>query len=192
MTDWTSLRQAAWIAIAALLLTTRVAFAADPAVSADVDGDGRGDRVTLDGAHPSVLRVWLSSINATSEIHSHAPIVHVVARDLDGDRRPELIANAGGHLRVWTRQRHAFRPFTPHQAPDADLGRPVHRTVDDGPVGERVAIQWVGSPVLSLAPATRPRAPDAIRVRTAPSIPLRVSTAASISSFAPRPPPSFA
>lgn len=189
MAAWVSTRRAIWVALTAILLLTRVAAAADPALSADFDGDGHRDRVTLDHAQPSVVRVWLSSTNATAEIHSHTPIVRLVARDLDGDHRYELIANADGRVQVWTRKRHGFRAFTPHGVVDADMARQGHRTVDDGPAEPPAAIQWTAGASLALELTPQPRAPA-----SGSSHLVLVSNAsppakAPLSICAPRPPP---
>src|SRR5262245_20429007 len=65
---------------------------ASEVLTVDFDGDGRHDLVTLSHRAPSVLRVWLSASHATEILHAPAPFLRVVAADLDGDRRPELIA----------------------------------------------------------------------------------------------------
>lgn len=183
------IRRALWLAFAALLLLTRIAGAAYPALSADFDGDGHRDHVIVDHAQPSVVHVWLSSTNATADIHSHAPIVRLVARDLDGDRRSELIANADGGVQVWTRKRHGFHAFRPDRGGDADLARQSRRAFDDGPAESGAAIQWTAGATLALTLAPEPRAPDApsslSRVTPDTSLPARVLLA----FYGPRPPP---
>lgn len=192
MSAWPSIRRTLWLAASVCLLLTRFASAGEATLAADFDGDGHHDRVVLDGAQPSVLRIWLSATNATAEIHSHTPIVRVVARDLDGDRRPELIAGSGSGLQVWTRRHHSFRAFKPHGHIDADMARPGHRAFDDGPVESRAAIQWIGGPLASVVGSAQPRAPD-----TDPTLPPsatapRPRSSAPLPRFAPRPPPALA
>lgn len=179
------------MAATAVLLLTRFAAAADPALSADFDGDGRRDRVTLDRAQPSVLHVWLSSTNAVADIHSHSSIVRVVARDLDGDRRPELIAGVDGGLQVWTRNHHGFRTFTPRRVVDADLRRPGRRAIDDGPSGSRSAIQWTGGSIVARILTVEVRGPDSDQRRAFSSLNAPFHSAPALPRFAPRPPPSL-
>src|SRR4029079_11223570 len=108
-----SLRQTLWIACACVLLLPRFA-AAEPASAVDFDGDGRHDHVTLDLREPSVVHIWLSLSQTTQTIRAHAPLQQIVAVDLDGDHRPELIArDRDARIHVWTRKHERFRRLRP-------------------------------------------------------------------------------
>ena len=105
------LRRALWLACAATIGFAPCAVAAERLLSADFDGDGRHDRVAIDRRDPSLLRVWLSATGATELIRNARPLLRVAAIDLDGDRRPELIATdtSVAGLHVW--KKHGRRGF---------------------------------------------------------------------------------
>jgi len=109
-----------WGLCACLLLLPQAA-AAGTSLVADFDGDGQNDSVGLDQRRPSVLRVWLSASGTTHVLVSKRPLRHVAADDLDGDRRPELIAGDGqSHLHIWTPRSKGFRSYHPrHSLPKA-------------------------------------------------------------------------
>jgi hypothetical protein len=113
-----SLRRVLRLACTCALLLVPRAASAEPAVYADFDGDGRHDRVTLDRNEPDVLRVWFSRTGTTDVIRSRWPLLRVIATDLDGDRRPELVANdASTGLHVWKiDSRNRFRSYHPKRA----------------------------------------------------------------------------
>jgi hypothetical protein len=107
----TKLGPVLWAVCACLLLLPKIA-AADPSLAVDFDGDGRQDTVWLDQRRPSVLRVWLSSSGTTLVLVSRRPLQNVTATDLDGDRRPELIASdSQARLHVWTPKAKGFRRY---------------------------------------------------------------------------------
>jgi hypothetical protein len=175
-----------------VLVAPYTAHAAERSVVADFDGDGYHDRATLDGREPSVLRVWLSTTRTTAIVRSRSPLVGIAARDLDGDRRAELLAGAGAPatgLQVWTRRHAAFSRFQPRPVPTATFSRPVRHNVHDAPGGLPLAVAsaapWLAA--LSLAPQPRAPAPAAaalvIRRADAPPPP------PNLSPLAPRPPP---
>jgi hypothetical protein len=100
-----------WAVCACLLLLPNLT-AADPSFAVDFDGDGQPDTVWLDQRRPSVIRVWLSASGATQVLRSRRPLQNVTATDLDGDRRPELIASdSQARLHVWTPRAKGFRRF---------------------------------------------------------------------------------
>jgi hypothetical protein len=107
-----SLARILWLTCVCLCLLPRAVAAAEPLLVADLDGDGLYDRVTISHREPTVLRLWLSASGKTHRIHLGTPVLHVVAMDLDGDHRPELIAHdAKSRLHVWTWKRKAFKPY---------------------------------------------------------------------------------
>ncbi|MGC4081569.1 MAG: VCBS repeat-containing protein [Vicinamibacterales bacterium] len=186
-----SIRRVALLLLAGLFFVARVGTAAaETSLSADFDGDGHRDQVTLDRSDASLLHIWLSSTNATAVVRSMAPIIHVVATDLDGDRRPELIAGSHGGLQVWTKRHHGFRSYKPRPIGPGALRKPGHRRVDDGPTNPVPAVQWSGSSQTALSPVVLPRAPAADLVVAgvaASGDPL--ASALPDAPFAPRPPP---
>src|SRR6187549_2312477 len=119
-----------WGLCACLLLLPQAA-AGSTSVVADFDGDGRNDTVRLDQHRPSVLQVWLSASGTTHVLVSRRPLRHVVADDLDGDRRPELIASdSQSRIHVWTPRPKGFRAYHPRQAIPKELSAPSGRSVD--------------------------------------------------------------
>lgn len=123
-----------WLIRVCVLLGVPVASAASPSLIADFDGDGKHDRVELDHCEPSALRIWLSSTRSTSVVRSPTPILIIAARDLDGDRRDELIATGGSTpLRVWTTRHKAFTPFRAKRATAATLSASTGHSVEHAP-----------------------------------------------------------
>lgn len=88
-----TLHRVFWMASVCLLLLPRLSAAAEPQLAIDLNGDGHGDRVTLEHGPSSVLRVWLSGSDSTQVIRTRTPMFSVIATDLDGNRLPGLIAS---------------------------------------------------------------------------------------------------
>ena len=119
-----------WAVCACLLLFPKIALA-DPSLAVDFDGDGRQDSVWLDQRRPSVLRVWLSSSGTTLVLVSRRPLQKVTATDLDGDRRPELIASdSQARLHVWTPKAKGFRRYHARLVSSKGLKAPKGHRVD--------------------------------------------------------------
>lgn len=179
--------------MACLLLCSRVSAAGDRFLTADFDGDGRHDCVTLDQRDPSLLRVWLSATNSTLLIRSEAPVLDIAATDLDGDRRAELIArDDSAALRIWTNKRAGFHKFKPQRAPLPGLAVSHHHRVDDGPAGETAEFSSVSTSLLALLLSPAPRAPATVE-RSHLRLARRLSRPVLLESpFAPRPPPLLA
>jgi hypothetical protein len=177
-------------AIASLLLCSEASAAAAHLLTADFDGDGRHDRVTLDQRDPSLLRVWLSTTDSTLLIHSGAPLVGIAATDLDGDHRAELIARSdSAALQVWTNTYTGFRRFRPRHTAQASSVVTHHHRIDDGPADETSELSSENSSLLALSLSPLPRAPAEVK-----RDPLRLTSASSApvlpgAPFAPRPPP---
>jgi len=149
-----------WLVGVFLLIGATVA-GAGPAVIADFDGDSQPDRAELSHREPSAVRIWLSTTRRTSIIRSSTRILSIAARDLDGDRRAELIASkASAGLQIWTKRRHGFAAFHPKHVTLSTLSPPACHGVDEG-TGEATE-------------ATDERAPDP----PAPSLPPRASCVA--------------
>lgn len=185
-----TLRQAFWILCACVLLLPHVA-AADPSLAIDFDGDGRRDQVMLDGREPSVLHVWLSASGTTQLIRTRVPLLQVVAADLDGDHRPELIArDTDSQIHVWTRKRTGFHSYRPRHAAPSAPGQQGFGNIEDTdlePPGEITSTPFAPFALMLCA---SPRAPG-LEASTA-----RASHAAragrsltAVDPFAPRPPP---
>jgi hypothetical protein len=154
-----------WLVWAYLLIGPSVAAAA-PSVIADFDGDRQPDRAELSHREPSAVRIWLSTTRRTSVVRSSSPILSIAARDLDGDRRAELIATkASTGLQVWTARRHGFAAFNPKRVTLSTLSPPTCHSVDDCSA--------------EAAEATDQRAPD-------PPVPSLPSQACAVASTAAR------
>lgn len=185
-----ALRRLVWALFVCALLAPAAAHAAGPSVVADFDGDGQRDRATLDRLEPSVLRVWLSTTRSTAIVRTQAPVAGIVARDLDGDRRAELIAGgASTGLQVWTKHRRGFTPFKPRSVMPGTLGPPLHHNVEKDPGDAPAAITSAAPSLLALPLSPQPRGPTAAMAR------LRLARAAvayssqRLAPLAPRPPP---
>jgi len=175
---------------ACVLLLPRLA-AAEPSAAIDLDGDGRRDRFMVDHREPSVLHVWLSESDTTQVIRTRVQLLHVVAVDLDGDHRPELIArDSHSQIHVWTRSRKRFHSYRPGGVVPGTIQRRTGRRIDDNdeerPGGITntpfvpFALMLCASPRASGLEASTSGAP-----RTAPA---SGSSTAAV-PFAPRPPP---
>ena len=110
----------------------RVAAADD--LRADFDRDGVTDVVTLDPVSTSLLHVWLSTTQTARELRTSRPIYRMVAVDLDGDGRPELVvSDTHATLHVW---RHAgngrLRPVRPHASARTSAKRATARSLHRG------------------------------------------------------------
>lgn len=124
-------RRALWgVFVSALMLAPGVA-SAEWADAADFDGDGRSDAVTVDRSQPSIVHIWLTRTNTAAVIHSKRPIARVIAADLDGDRRPELIVrDVFSALHIWKQDtRHGFKPHAAKRHPQTTR-RPAGRTIN--------------------------------------------------------------
>ena len=186
------LRRFFWMVCACVFLLPRFA-AAEPslAIDFDLDGDGRVDQVVLDRDEPLLLHVWLSGSGMTQVIHSRVPILQVVAVDLDGDHRLELIArDSDSQLHVWKRKRKGFRPYRGHRVAVSPLDQRHCRRIEDKetqPPGEITTTPYAPF-ALMLCASTRASGvePSTARVLSA----ARASgSATAIDPFAPRPPP---
>ncbi len=186
-----SMRRVLWLLCCAALLCAPRVDARDAALAADFDGDGQRDHVTLNGEDSSLLHIWLSATGTIEIIHSREPVLHVVAADLDDDRRPELIAGGGtAALGIWTRGSHGFRAFRPRRAPAVpDFNHPAHRTLDDSPF-EPLPATSVNAP-LAPWPAGRTDhgAPVSPAWRHAPGAESAALSKSFFTHVGPRPPP---
>jgi hypothetical protein len=178
------------LACACVLLASTLAHASEPGLVVDLDGDGVHDRAIVDSREPSLLRVWLSSTDSISTIRNSSPLVGVVAIDLDGDHRAELIArDSAAGLHVWTRGRQGFHRVRPHSTDGTTLARQKRHVADDGATDESTGTSWDGASFLALALTSQPRAP------ASPALDLALDSKWSrrshlpLDPFAPRPPP---
>jgi hypothetical protein len=188
------LRRIFWVVFACLLLVPAFAAAAERPLPVDLDGDGRHDHFTVDRHRdPAVLRVWLSASNSTHLIRTRAALVQVVAVDLDGDHRPELVArDSESRIRVWTRKGKRFHSYRPRDVASRTLQPPSHRTIrdNDSELPDLTASSGFAPFALALCPS--PRAPavgpsSACAPHTAPAY----RSLTVVDPFAARPPPSF-
>jgi hypothetical protein len=175
-----------------LLLLPRFAGAAGAAI--DLDGDGRHDSVVFDDHAPAIVRVWLSASDTTQVIHSRVPLLRVVAMDLDGDARPELIArDRTSQIHVWTWQRERFHRYRPRQFTPPTLTAASRRSVeDDDPDEESITTASTLTPFERTLCAS-PGAPDLTAVNAcAADTACAYRSCAAADLFPPRPPPARA
>jgi hypothetical protein len=183
-----SLQRPLWFVLA-WLIGIGAASAAPSAIVGDFDGDGRHDRAELSAAEPSAVRIYLSTTHKTSVVHSKTPILSLVARDLDGDQRDELIVRgASARLQVWTKQRNRFAKVHPRHHASLPRARLDRHHVEQAPVDS--ALDPDPSPSHPAAIATTVQAVDAARNTT--RVRARQVTGPVSPVFAPlgsRPPP---
>jgi hypothetical protein len=180
-----------WLLGVVLLLGAPAAAAADSVVFADFDGDGQRDHAELSRREPSAIHVWLSTTQTIWVVRSATPVLDLAARDLDGDRRAELIAtNASAGLQIWSDRHTGFAPFhlkrvarVPHvRLPrhHMDDGSEEAPTTDDGEtLAPPIALELI-------PPARAPALPPA---RVPPPIVVRHESPRVLAPLAPRPPP---
>jgi hypothetical protein len=184
------LRSPLWLALLCLLGSAHAAAAADAWVVADFDGDGFRDRAALDRRDPSVLRVWLSTTHRVSLIQSGATVVGVGERDLDGDRRDELIVGTRATgIQVWTTRRHGLTPFRPWHARRAALARSGHAGLDDQPSNRPIPVASEAPAPRGALPATPSGQPILIAAGLIPRISANLRSALLLAPSGPRPPP---
>lgn len=183
-------RRAFWVAFVSAMLLAPGLAAAEPTDASDFDGDGHSDLITLDQTQPSTVHVWFSGTSTAAVIHIRRPIVRVIAADLDGDRRPELIVrDIFSALHIWKHDaRKGFAPHARKRTPQT-AARPAPRTINgglpDAPEalpGFRFGSDLLATPVLSPVDLTsRPSASRAVAAQVHPAPPLAPAFA--------RPPP---
>ena len=132
-------RLVGWAVISAALLV-QPATALAEAVYADFDRDGKRDVVSVVPGSTSTLQVWLSATQTLRHLRINRPILRIVALDLDGDGRPEIVASdTDAGLHIWRRTRNGHlkrvrpRPAVPiaFSISRPGVGRPVTETADD-------------------------------------------------------------
>jgi hypothetical protein len=167
-------------------------YAADLHVVADFDGDGHHDRAVLDRRHPEVVRISLSRGGQTAFLYARTPVSAMIARDLDGDRRAELITRGTAtDLQVWTRGRRGFRSFRLRD-PDAGTLREPHRgSVDDERNSDAPGDLGNGFGAAPLVAVRRPRAPALLVSPARARDVVAAHSDRQISLPAPRPPPAI-
>lgn len=181
------MRRAVWLACVSLVLAATSAFAAP--VVGDFDGDGQRDRATFSRREPSVLRVWLSTTHTVAILHARSPILALAARDLDGDRRDELIASGASGLQIWTRPHQEFAPLHPRHRFPAELASEAGHTVDEGPRQYPAAVPSAGASLLALVATPRVYGGDSVSIAPPGRLAGGASPVAILAPFAPRPPP---
>lgn len=183
-------RHAFWMVCACVLLLPRFA-AAEPSAAIDLDGDGRHDRFMVDRREPSVLHVWLSGSDTTQVIRTRVELLHVVAIDLDGDHRPELIAcDSESQIHVWTRTRERFHSYRPRDVVPGTIKRQTGGSIDDNDEERPGAITSMPFAPFALTLCASPRAPG-LEAPTcgAPHTARASGSSTAAAPFAPRPPP---
>ena len=182
-----TLRHAFWMVCACVLLLPHVA-AAEPSLPIDFDGDGRRDQVMLDQREPSVLHVSLSASDTTQLIRARVPLLQIVAADLDGDHRPELIARGSeSQIHVWTRKGTRFHSYRPRDVVLDTLGQRNRGGVEDKdrePSGARASAPLA----VTLRASLRTPGPEASPA-CAPHTARACRSLTAVEPFVPRPPP---
>ena len=175
---------------ACVLLLPRFA-AAEPSLAIDLDGDGRRDRFMVDRREPSVLHVWLSAHGTTQVIRTRVPLQQVVATDLDGDHRPELIGrDSESQIHVWTRKRERFHPYRRHDAVPGTFEQPNRRCIDDTDREAPGVITSTPFAPFALTLCASSRAPGlGASTACAPHTARACRSLTAVDPFAPRPPP---
>ena len=164
--------------------------AAETSITADFDGDGQDDRVTVDSGEPAVLHVWLSTTGTTSTIRCAAPVLRIVALDLDGDHRAELIGrDTAAGLHIWTNKRKGFHAFRPHRIVPGALGRATHHNWDDGPLSDSSGVPWNKTSPVGLVLSADSRSPGRSSASRLPVVSRARGTNRSDTPLRPRPPP---
>ena len=177
----------AWVCVCLGGTTVR---AAETSTAADFDGDGQDDRVTVDSGEPAVLHVWLSTTGTTSTIRCAAPVLRIVAIDLDGDHRAELIGrDTAAGLHIWTNKRKGFRSFRPHRVVPGALGRATHHNWDDGPLSDSSGVPWNKTSPVGLVLSADSRSPARGPASRLPVVSRARGTNRSLTPLRPRPPP---
>jgi hypothetical protein len=182
--------RALWLAVLCTLLLPLPAAAQKASI--DLDGDGRRDHWHRDHREPTVLRVWLSATRTTQIIRSRTPLLRVVAVDLDGDHRPELIASdTQSQIHVWRRTRSVFQSYHPRRVVPVGLRQPARRSINERDGDAEGAITTPAFDQLSLVLSALPRVPGPAAVPTLiPDAPRACRLLTALDPFVPRPPPS--
>lgn len=181
----------AFLTVCACVFLLPTFAAAEASLAIDFDGDGQRDQFRLDRREPSVLHIWLSASDTSHVIRTRLPLLQVVAKDLDGDHRPELIArDTDSQIHVWTRKHKSFHSYRPRDVDPGALRQPNDRTIEDSD-SERPGV-ITNAPfapfALTLCAATRtPGLESATACAPHTTRAFRSSPAAA--PFAPRPPP---
>jgi len=186
----TALGRVVWIVCASLCLLPRLAAAAEPSLTIDLDGDGRHDRVVVDGRRPDTLQVWLSQSGTTHILRSHTPLQRVAARDLDGDLRPELIASdSESRIHVWTPRGKKFHRYRPRQKLPEQLTSSTSQRLDGRGPDSGDTVTYSGFAPALLRASWQTPTNDTFRVLVLSGTHTK-ERAPAVQPFAPRPPPS--
>jgi hypothetical protein len=194
MLSLSGLRRALWLACACMTLFVPRALAADRALTADFDGDGKNDWVAIDRSEPTIVHVWLSATHSANVIRSPRAVLRVAATDVDGDHRPELIATdaSTAGLRIWkTHQRRGFRAYHPWRARPRATGSSNRRAIDDDPPDTAEGLRGSAYPhdsVLTRDPPPPPFCACAILIHR---LNRDLASHAFFGSSTPRAPPAF-
>jgi len=184
-------RRGGQLAFVCILLLAGRTQASGESLVADFDGDGRGDRISLDARDPSIMRIWFSGTRITQIIRSTQPLRDIRAVDLNGDHHPELIASNRSHgLQVWVKAHAGFRHYRRKRPPSPhDLSHPNRRRVDDDAPPAAAAIGAAKDSPPSLA-AVQHRQSVLSGIRhDLPGLTRPPRSALDAAPFAPRPPP---
>lgn len=181
-------RRLAWLICACCLLAPLSAAA--EGLLTDLDGDGHGDTVVAD-SHSHTLQVWFSASGWTQRIHTRATPQQIIAADLDGDSKPELIwSDSNATIHVLTRKHKRFHPFARGQAIPAHSTPPPRDGADQADP-DSIDLSASDAPAACVIDSAAP-IDIAMPIVAIPIAKLVVDLRSHISvlSFVPRPPPS--
>ena len=185
-----TIRRVLPLAFLCTVLCAPHAHAKGTRIFADFDGDGHRDRISLDAAEPSVVRIWLSASRSTQIIRSAQPLLSITAVDLNGDHRSELVATTrSSGLHIWTKAHRGFRIYKGKHPPPRSVGRQGRHTVDDeenDPAPAAGASKPVPPPT---ATSVHRRGPPNDVPADAHELIVHVRSATPLAPSSPRPPP---
>jgi len=173
-----------------LLTLTPSVCAAELDLRADFDGDGQYDRVLLDRHEPSLIRVWLSKTGCTAFVRTPMPVSAIVASDLDGDHKAELVTRgATTGLQIWTKGRKGFHRFRARTGRGGAVDHSHRHSTDDAPGPLVPDLPAHTFRALFLVPHVGPRAPEQGVIWVAGADTTAPDLAVHHGPSAPRPPP---
>ena len=178
---------------AAVLLLPQLAAAQEKPLLVDLDGDGAHDRVIVGAPNQaSNVSVWLSTSQAEQRIRTRSIVLQIVASDLDGDNRPELIArDSKSRIHVWTRKGQKFHSYRPRPSSRGSF-EPDHHAVEDDDQDRPGATASPRVVPFALLLSPFPRAPGGNGAdAAAPEFARPTRTSTMVEPFAPRPPPAL-
>ena len=178
---------AALLALAAVTSLSGRAWA-DPLYT-DLDRDGVRDVVTIRRS-PNSLQVWLSGSREQIVLRTRRPVLQILASDVDGDGRLDLVAADAASVHVWRRtpggDLRRLHPRRHGRAPGLSNPTGIGRGGD----GEPAALASDGFSPPGTDAARRPRPADLDRSGAVHAAPACTTSSDALRLIRPRAPPS--